>query len=140
MTVNNDREASIKSEERRIAKRHSLVRFVWYKVLTNEFDQLESSLEGISKSCDISETGVGLYTTSPIPIGTPVFLEIATLKFNISCIGKVAYSRQSENNYFRIGVRFVLLPPNDRILLVEHFGINRERLEDHLEDNGDLGK
>jgi hypothetical protein len=139
MTVNKDREVSNRSEERRIAKRHSLVRFVWYKVLTNEFDQLESSLEGISKSCDISETGVGLHTTSPISIDTPVFLEIATLKFNISCIGKVAYSRKSENSYFRIGVRFVLLPPNDRVLLVEHFGINREHLEDRLEDNGDLG-
>jgi hypothetical protein len=139
MTINKDNGASIRSAERRITKRHSLVRFVWYKVLSNEFDQLESSLEGISKSCDISETGVGLYATSHIPVNTPVFLEIATLKFNISCIGKVAYSRQSEKNYFRIGVRFVLLPPNDRILLVEHFGIKKEDLEDHLEDNGDLG-
>lgn len=139
MTAHKDREASIKSEERRITKRHSLVRFVWYKVIDKEFNQLESSLEGISKSCDISETGVGLYTTSHIPVNTPVFLEIATLKFNISCIGKIAYSRPSENNYFRVGVRFVLLPPNDRILLIEHFGIKKGNLEDHLEENGDLG-
>lgn len=126
------------NDERRITRRIPLVRFVWYKVLDRELDEVERSLEGISKSCDISETGVGLYTTQHIPIGTPIFLEIATKRFNLSCIGKVAYSRNADGKFFRIGIRFVLLPPNDRVLLIEHFVKDKENQRDDSEENGDL--
>jgi len=107
--------------ENRAATRHITVNFIWYKIIDGEEKE---SIEGISKSNDISETGVGMLVTRLIPNGKRVFIEIATQKFNISAVGKIVYSKYEGEGFYRAGVQFLALPPNDLLLLKKHFGKN----------------
>jgi hypothetical protein len=82
--------------------------------------------EGISKTCDLSEIGIGLHTPQALPIGRMIFVEIAMQEFNLSAIGKILYSKPTTEGYHRVGVRFTIVPPNDRMLLMRHFGSHEE--------------
>jgi hypothetical protein len=93
-------------------RRHSLVRFVWYRPL----DRDGAKREGVARSCDLSLSGIGIYTTRPLEPGTSVFVEIAAREFNLSAVGEVAHCTAAGDT-FRVGIAFVVLPPNDRALL-----------------------
>jgi len=113
--------------ERREAARHAITQFVWFKVIEEDPDKTKESQEGISKMCDISETGVGLYTTTPIGVGKTAFVEIRMGDFNISGVGQVAYSRKADERYYRIGIRLTIVPPNDRFLLGQFIEAKRKK-------------
>ena len=93
--------------------RQQVVRFVWYRLL--EAEGIEA--EGVGRSCDISVGGLGMYTSRPLPQDALVFLEIATRDFNLSAVGRVRHSSPAEGDTHRVGVSFIVVPPNDRVLL-----------------------
>lgn len=93
--------------------RQQVVRFVWYRLLEGE----GSEAEGVGRSCDISVGGVGMITPRPLPLDALVFLEIATREFNLSAVGRVRHSAPADGDTHRVGVSFVVVPPNDRVLL-----------------------
>jgi hypothetical protein len=103
-------------DNQRRAKRHTLVRFVWFRII-DEYDAQDAPLEGIAHSCDIARGGIGVVTAHPYPLGTRLFVEIATRDRSISAVGEVVHSMPTRDENYRVGVRFVVVPPNDRILL-----------------------
>lgn len=109
--------------ERRGAPRCLAVDFVWYKVLTPA-DNIEKSDEGIFKMRDISHTGLGIYVTKPLEVGTLVFIEICSKALRLSAVGEVANIRQDAKGYYRVGIRFRVLPPNDRMALLNFWKKN----------------
>jgi hypothetical protein len=122
MSSDEGKNESVSAADRRIASRYSTVKFVWYRILKLESNGENFPNEGISKTCDISETGIGLHAPRALPVGRMVFVEIATTEFNLSAIGKIIYSKPTTEGYHRIGVHFTIVPPNDRLLLMRHFG------------------
>ena len=126
MTKDEGKKESVSAADRRVASRYSTVKFVWYQVLKMESDGEDFPSEGISKTCDISETGIGLHAPRALPVGRIIFLEIATTEFNLSAIGKIIYSRPTTEGYHRVGVHFTIVPPNDRLLLMRYFGNHEE--------------
>ena len=112
--------------DQRQSRRLQSVSFIWYKILRDEAEQEDPADEGISKMCDISKSGVGLYVMRPMPVDKTVFIEITTKSFNFSAVGRIRYSRASDRGYFRIGIRFIAIPPNDRLLLSELIGGDEE--------------
>ncbi len=118
MNSEKDREASISARDRRRSPRRPLVNLVWYKIMGEESDEMEPLSEGAHMSCDISETGLGLQCTAPMPVGKKVFIEIATEDLDFSAIGKIVYSKATSGGYYRVGIDFIVVPPNDRLLPV----------------------
>jgi hypothetical protein len=121
MTGDDGKKDSVSEGDRRVAIRHITVKFVWYKVLPQESDGEDFPNEGISKTCDISETGIGLHVPRGLPLGRQIFIEINTKEFNLSAVGKIIYSKATMEGYHRVGVHFVVIPPNDLLLLKKHF-------------------
>lgn len=122
-------EDAFKGESRRRAKRTSVISFIWYKLLDSDLDAMVSGegiaqikTEGVAHSCDISRTGVGLYLAHPLPAEATVFIEVAGKKLNLSAIGKVVYSKKEKKGYYRVGLEFVVIPPNDLISLKKYVG------------------
>ena len=113
--------ASLSDDERRRASRYALVHFVWFKVVEDDPGKTAGSLEGICKIEDLSETGMGLFATVQVPVGRNAFFEIVTRHFSLSCMGRFVYSRKVDERYNRVGVRFSIVPPNDRLLLSQYF-------------------
>jgi len=118
--------ASISEEERRRALRYSLIHFVWFKVVEEDPARTEESLDGICKIEDVSETGMGLFATVEVPVGKTAFFEIVTRHFSLSCVGRFVYCRKVDERYHRVGVRFSIVPPNDRLLLSQYFANEEE--------------
>jgi hypothetical protein len=114
-------------EDRRRANRYRLIHLVWFKIIEKDASENRTSLDGICKIADISETGMGLYSAVPVPEKKMAFFEIVTKDFSISCVGEIVYARKADDRYYRIGVRFAVVPPNDRLLLSEYFGRERKR-------------
>ena len=112
--------------ERRSSPRLVLVRFIWYKVIQEEWPSDQEPQEGISKMCDISRTGVAVQVTKPIGAGKRVFLEISTTKDNLSAVGQVTHSRPTGDGLYRVGIHFLAIPPNDRLALNNLIGADEE--------------
>jgi len=108
-----------RDSKQRVAKRRSVVNFVWYRVLVDLSEESDDALCGIARSCDVSESGVGIFTPRPLPDGELIFLEIATRKGNLSSVGTIVYSRQVERGLHRVGIRLEIVPPNDRPILAK---------------------
>ena len=111
--------------EGRIAPRREMVRLVWYKILEDGPEEEQggtgAACEGISKMCDISASGMGLYVAEQLPIGRIIFTEVSTRSFTFSAVGRIVYSKAQEDGFFRIGINFLIVPPNDRWYLIRHF-------------------
>jgi hypothetical protein len=103
--------------ERRCSVRLPVITLVWYKTVESEWSDSGSAIEGVSKMCDISHNGVGLLVTQDLPLGKFVFLEVTGQKFNVSGVGVVVYKTREGKKYWRIGIRFTIIPPNDKIIL-----------------------
>jgi len=106
-----------KESKQRAEERRSVVNFVWYRVLVDLDAEADDDLCGIARSCDVSASGVGIYTPRALPAGELIFLEIATRKGNLSGVGTIVYSRLVERGLHRVGIRLEIVPPNDRPLL-----------------------
>jgi hypothetical protein len=108
--------------ERRAADRHPVVALVWYCLLGPDSGQSGPYLDGLAKSTDVSVTGIGFYSTTPLPEGERIFIEITIRRVSISCVGRIVHCRESQGGRYRIGIHFLVIPPNDRFLLRAHFG------------------
>lgn len=110
--------AGVSTNQRR-SHRRPLVRFIWFMLIEDALDiELDPStpIEGIAHSCDISAGGVGITIPHRYPIAAKLFVEIAAGSFNISAVGRVAHV-MPVGEHFRLGIEFVVMPPNDRLLL-----------------------
>jgi len=101
----------------RTAQRKPIVAFVWYRVVDDNADGDADVSEGIARSCDVSQGGVGIFTSRPLPTKARVFLEIATAVGNISAVGTITHCSQADDDYHRSGIHIEIVPPNDRALL-----------------------
>ena len=111
------------TEKNRAERRQAIVHFVWYRVLVDvEAPQADDSRCGIARSCDLSARGLGLFTSRALPAGELVFLEIATSDGNLSAVGKIVHSREVEPGVHRVGIRLLIVPPNDRPTLARILG------------------
>jgi hypothetical protein len=106
----------------RAAVRHPTINFVWYQLIAGQADEVQKPVEGIAKSSNISTTGIGLLVTFSLPPDGIIFVEIATKEFNLSAVGRIIYSKPTEGSYHQVGIQFLAVPPNDRLLLLKHFG------------------
>ena len=73
-------------------------------------------VEGLARAVDLSMLGVVFVTTRPLPLGVWVFLEITSAHGNVSAVGRVRNCRATDKQH-RIGIRFKVIPPNDRSVL-----------------------
>ena len=103
---------------RRKAKRHPKVSFVWYQCVD------EALAPGISKMCDISTTGLGLYVPREIPVGKTLFLEItlAGSSETLSMLGRIVRAVPQGDQGTYLGIEFTVVPPNHQLKLARLFG------------------
>ena len=114
--------------ERRGAQRVTCVRFAWYQMIVDDDagGEEHAGLEGITKTCDLSRLGIGIEVAEPLPHGALVFIEIATDQVNLSGLGRVSNSGRLPNGLYRTGIRWIVVPPNDRLLLAQLCGDDDE--------------
>jgi hypothetical protein len=110
------------STNRRGERRHPLISFVWFQIIddtepSDEYADWASSSGCIARSCDISAGGIGITASQSCPVGSKVFMEISTGGFHISAAGQAIHARCTTEGQFRIGINFLVVPPNDRIRL-----------------------
>lgn len=117
MSRDTDPPTKKRGRERRCSARLPVVKLVWYKILEDEWDDSDSSIEGVSKMCDISHNGVGLVVTQNLPLGKHIFVEVTSYKFSVSAVGVVVYNKEQGKGFYRIGIRFKIMPPNDKLTL-----------------------
>lgn len=106
-----------RGRERRRSTRLPIINLVWFKILEDEWEETESSMEGVSKMCDISHNGVGLVTTKDLPLSKHIFVEVTSQKFSVSAVGVVVFKTRQGPGFYRIGIRFKIMPPNDKLTL-----------------------
>lgn len=106
------KDTNTRGDDLRQAPRNPMIRFVWYRVLVED----GPAAEGVARSCDVSNSGIGIQTTREIPPGATLFVEIAAQDFNLSAVGRVVHCAARGDTY-RVGIAFVVIPPNDRPLL-----------------------
>lgn len=99
--------------ERRQSSRATMVTFAWYQVLA-EVGANESGPSGISQSCDVSETGIGLLTTRQLEPGARVFVELSTSLGSLSAVAEVANCQRTSGDRYRVGLKLLVVPPSDR--------------------------
>jgi hypothetical protein len=109
--------ALVKDDEHRELPRSSFISFIWYKRLGD--GAAEAPAEGLARSCDISEAGVGLVTPREIPAGALIFVEIATPEGGVSAVGRVMHSRALGNGAYRLGIQLEVVPPTDHAILAK---------------------
>jgi len=117
MIRDSDPPTNKEGRERRRSIRLPVINLVWYKTVESEWSDSGAAVEGVSKMCDISHNGVGLLTTQDLPLGKFVFLEVMGQKFNVSGVGVVVFRTKQGKNFWRIGIRFTIMPPNDKVVL-----------------------
>lgn len=105
---------------RRIHERHHLTRFVWFQTIPG--DGVEPA-DGISYCVDVSRGGLGLVVKTAVPCGTLLFVEVVFdgLHHRIAAVCRVVHTAETENGSSRLGLEFVVVPPEARQFLSEHF-------------------
>jgi hypothetical protein len=88
------------------------VSFAWYKRID---DEARESEEGVARSCDVSQDGLGLVTTRVLPVGSRVLVELITETGNLSVVGTVRHCSPREQEQVRIGVFVEIVPPTDKL-------------------------
>ncbi len=120
MTRDSHKKPFEEGSDRRKRRRVPYIKFAWYRTVHDTSmgsEEDPDSLEGISRTCDISRTGIGIVVARPIAVGTLVFVEIATDQTNLSGIGKVMNSARIQSGMHRVGIHWLVVPPNDELLL-----------------------
>jgi hypothetical protein len=106
--------------EQRRAARHVFITFAWYKRID---DAALHDEEGVARSCDVSEDGVGIVTSRPLPVSARLFLELIAGTTRLSALGRVVHSAVLPNGHFRLGVRIESVPPTCKLAwqrLIDH--------------------
>ena len=101
--------------------RHLLARFVWYT--TVELDGA-TPFEGISYSVDISQGGMALVGKEAIALGKLLLVRVLfdRDRFTLSAVAQVMHAQPAPDDCFRLGLRFVTLPPEARQYLQQGLG------------------
>ena len=97
-----------------------------------KFEQGAQALPPLSSTKDVSAGGVSLTLPNPIPIGSPLRLEISVppLSRSIAAQGRVVRCLPMQRGGFDVGIRFEQIGPGDQKDLreaVEQFIPPRER-------------
>jgi hypothetical protein len=104
----------------RKAQRYSLANIVWYKLVrVDEAPWAGEGLkeEGLANAVNISQSGIGIVLPNPLPTGTTIFLEVSFGQLKLSALGKIVYAKEDDKGYYQIGIKFLVVPPNDNIAL-----------------------
>ncbi len=111
----------VATADRPLAPRYRTTRFVWLRALrTGE----AASREQLCFSADVSRSGVGLMTSEPLEAGAEVFLRVVfqEQRGDVTALCRVVYcNEQRGSSCFRVGLEFVLVPPDCRRFLNESF-------------------
>ena len=100
------------AQNKRAAPRHEYINFAWYKRVDDGANELD---EGVARSCDVSDAGVGMVVTRPMPGAAKVFLELIGRAGSISAVGTVMHCSDLGNGCFRVGIRIDSIPPTDEL-------------------------
>ena len=119
MNRRSDNPADDPVEERRQAARHPIIDFVWYKIIDENMEATDIESEGVSKMCDISRTGIGIYVTRKLPLHKLIFIELAANRIRLSAVGQIVNVREINEGSYRMGIRFLIIPPNDRLAMAK---------------------
>ncbi len=95
-------------------KRHATTLFVWYVRLKAAADNPKGHL---AHTADVSTSGLGIHSAVELPIDDLLFFELTGSQGNVSAVGRVMHCTHVEDKYYRVGVRFEVVPPNDRPIL-----------------------
>lgn len=101
-----------KGLDKRQKPRHEYINFAWYKRVDNA---AEESDQGVARSCDVSDGGVGMIVTRPLPEAARLFLELISRAGRISAIGTVMHCADAGHGCFRVGIRIDTVPPTDEL-------------------------
>lgn len=99
---------------KRLRKRNATTLFVWYVSLNPAAD---NSGGHIAHTADVSTSGIGIHSAIELSIGELLFCELTGSQGNVSAVGRVMHCKQVDGKYYRVGVRFEVVPPNDRPIL-----------------------
>lgn len=99
-------------DEQRHAVRHSFITFAWYKRID---DGAADEEQGVARSCDVSNDGVGMVTTRNLPLNAYLFLELIAGGSRISALGRVKHTAAMANGHFRVGIRIQSVPPTCKL-------------------------
>ncbi|MDH5673405.1 MAG: PilZ domain-containing protein [Myxococcales bacterium] len=112
--------------EQRSHRRRGFITFAWYKCIAAAAADADAdadpTLEGLARSCDISEQGVGLITARALPEGAAVFIEIASKVGGLSLVARVKNCRTESDGRHRVGLSIEVVPPTDRGTLSKILG------------------
>jgi hypothetical protein len=100
-------------DEHRAEPRHGYVHFAWYKRIDSSEKDGE---EGVARSCDVSEGGVGMITSRPLPAGARLFIELICRDGRVAAIGTVAHADEAGNGCYRIGIRMEIFSPSAQLV------------------------
>ena len=95
----------------RSAPRFDFITLAWFKRVDAEASESE---EGIARSCDISEAGVGAILTRRLPVGALVLLQLVTRDTKVCAVATVVHCAQLDDGRFRVGLQVGCVPPADR--------------------------
>lgn len=98
--------------DQRRTPRHEYINFGWYKRIDSGARDAE---QGVARSCDVSDSGVGMILTRPLPKAAQLFLELIGRAGSISAIGTVMHCADVGNGCFRVGIRIDSIPPTDEL-------------------------
>ena len=99
-------------KEARKEERHEIISFIWFKSIPTSPDV--ASVEGIARTSDLSNAGLGIVTNQAIAIGTWLFVEIRTRRGSISAVACAMHERRMDDGRHRTGLSLVVVPPEDR--------------------------
>lgn len=97
--------------EARSHPRRRLVTFAWYKRID---DYAMDEEEGVAQSCDVSQGGLGIVTSRPIPARSRVLIELVTEGYRLCVVGSVAFCTSLGDERYRLGVKMSFVPPTQR--------------------------
>ena len=92
--------------ERPRARRYTFVASI-------EMTDLESEVQLIKQTCDLSLFGCGVSTQDPLPPGTRILIRIQHAGANLAAMGKVAHAGHGT----RMGVVFTKIEPHQQLVL-----------------------
>jgi len=87
---------------------------------TYELPDHQSNIQGLGKTCSLSEGGLLFETDHAIPAGTRLELQFTLKEHLLNAIGESVYFRDRGQNVFGIGVRFVSISEEHQQIIRKH--------------------
>ncbi|HEY3355214.1 MAG TPA: PilZ domain-containing protein [Polyangia bacterium] len=103
----------------RRARRYRKASLVWYHVLDGV--AAGEVQEGIGAGFDVSQSGFGITTPRPVPLGARVFVHLRCRELELTAVALVTRVRLAETAQCEIGLRILVAPPDQRAMLSRLF-------------------